>query len=200
MDDVAAGTLYGLWGTLLVLYGFLLGGAIDLLGARGSTRVGARCRPRGTALSQPRCQPRRSCGPCLLVAGHNQLALPPHTPGVKRSLVLCFVLNVASRVVMASTRSLPVMLAALLLPNTAAGALGVPVMTIGVKRYTHAGNRGFAFSLFYSLMNIAALVQARGKGGSGLWTGRRFGQALAGRAFGVSSWQGAGGVWEGRGG
>lgn len=34
MNDVAAGTLYGLWGMLLVLYGFVLGGAIDLLGAR----------------------------------------------------------------------------------------------------------------------------------------------------------------------
>ena len=52
----------------------------------------------------------------------------------------------------------------LLGPNTVAGALGVPVMTIGVKRYTHEGNRGFAFSLFYSLMNVAALTQVGGQG------------------------------------
>ena len=59
-----------------------------------------------------------------------------------------------------------VMLLAMLLgPNTIAGALGVPVMTIGVKRYTHEGNRGFAFSLFYSLMNVAALTQV------GWWVG-----------------------------
>lgn len=63
---------------------------------------------------------------------------------------------------MASTSSRLVLLMALLGPNTVAGSLGVPVMTIGVKRYTHSGNRGFAFSLFYTLMNVAALTQVRG--------------------------------------
>jgi hypothetical protein len=53
------------------------------------------------------------------------------------------------------------MLAMLLGPNTVAGALGIPVMTIGVKRYTHERNRGFAFALFYTLMNAAALTQVR---------------------------------------
>ncbi|KAH7619689.1 hypothetical protein NADE_006520 [Nannochloris sp. 'desiccata'] len=41
----------------------------------------------------------------------------------------------------------------------AMGSLGVPVMTISVKRYTTELNRGFAFSLFYTLMNVAALSQ-----------------------------------------
>lgn len=60
----------------------------------------------------------------------------------------------------------------LLGPNSIAGALGVPVMTIGVKRYTNDGNRGFAFSLFYSLMNVAALSQVRIVMGLGLgWAG-----------------------------
>lgn len=38
VDDLTAGTLYGLWGTLLVLYGFILGGAIDFLGEAGPGR------------------------------------------------------------------------------------------------------------------------------------------------------------------
>ncbi|GAB4823238.1 hypothetical protein N2152v2_010284 [Parachlorella kessleri] len=110
ISDYRAGTLYGLWGTLLTAYGFLLGGAIDIL-------------------------------------------------GVKLSLILCFLLNIGSRFVMASTNSPWLMLVMLFGPNTIAGALGVPVMTIGVKRFTHENNRGFAFSLFYSLMNVAALAQ-----------------------------------------
>lgn len=38
IDDYRAGTLYGLWGTLLTAYGFLLGGMIDYLG-EGSTHL-----------------------------------------------------------------------------------------------------------------------------------------------------------------
>ncbi|PSC67761.1 MFS general substrate transporter [Micractinium conductrix] len=110
VSDIRAGTLYGLWGTLLTLYGFALGGMIDVLGVKGS-------------------------------------------------LVTCFVLNIASRLMMAATTSSTMFLAMLLGPNAVAGALGVPVMTIGVKRFTQVGNRGFAFSLFYSLMNVAALSQ-----------------------------------------
>lgn len=35
VSDIRAGTLYGLWGTLLTLYGFALGGMIDVLGVFG---------------------------------------------------------------------------------------------------------------------------------------------------------------------
>lgn len=62
---------------------------------------------------------------------------------------------------MAMTSTRWVLLVSLLGPNTVAGAMGVPVMTIGVKRYTNTLNRGFAFSLFYTLMNVAALSQVR---------------------------------------
>jgi dipeptide/tripeptide permease len=37
-------------------------------------------------------------------------------------------------------------------------ALGIPVMTIAVKRYTDSTSRTFAFGLFYAVMNIAALI------------------------------------------
>jgi len=36
--------------------------------------------------------------------------------------------------------------------------LGIPVLTTGIRRYTTDGNRGFAFGLFYVIMNVAALV------------------------------------------
>ena len=32
------------------------------------------------------------------------------------------------------------------------------MLTVGVRRYTDATNRGFAFGLFYSVMNIAAFI------------------------------------------
>jgi sugar phosphate permease len=78
---------------------------------------------------------------------------------VRNSLLVCFSLNFLSRLVMSTTQSVPLLLIALLGPNAVAGALGVPVMTIGVKRFTTAENRGFAFSLFYSIMNLGALAQ-----------------------------------------
>ena len=41
ISDYRAGTLYGLWGTLLTAYGFLLGGAIDFLGEWVDRQVSA---------------------------------------------------------------------------------------------------------------------------------------------------------------
>jgi hypothetical protein len=32
------------------------------------------------------------------------------------------------------------------------------MLTVGIRRYTNVDNRGFAFGLFYSVMNIAAFV------------------------------------------
>ena len=40
----------------------------------------------------------------------------------------------------------------------AAASLGVPVMTIAVKRYTPAASRSLAYGLFYTVMNVAALA------------------------------------------
>eukprot|EP01083_Nonionella_stella_P012632 35780_1 len=36
--------------------------------------------------------------------------------------------------------------------------LGIPVLTVGIRRYTNEDNRGFAFGLFYVIMNVAALL------------------------------------------
>jgi len=61
--------------------------------------------------------------------------------GVRTSLVVCFVLHTACRLAMAVTTSRHVMLAVLLGPETMAGALGVPVLTIGIKRFTTQASR-----------------------------------------------------------
>ena len=110
IGDLTAGTIYGLWGSLLTAYGLLLGGAIDWM-------------------------------------------------GIKPSLIICFAMAAVSRLVLATTTSASVLVMTLLGPFTIAGALGVPVLTIAVKRYTTEENRGFAFSIFYVLMNVAALSQ-----------------------------------------
>jgi POT family proton-dependent oligopeptide transporter len=35
---------------------------------------------------------------------------------------------------------------------------GIPVLTVGIRRYTNEENRGFAFGLFYVIMNVGALL------------------------------------------
>jgi hypothetical protein len=34
--------------------------------------------------------------------------------------------------------------------------MGLPMLTVAIKRFTKHSNRGFAFGLFYSVMNVAA--------------------------------------------
>lgn len=109
MPDVTAGSIYGAWGMLIVLYGVLGGAAIDAVGVRG----------------------------CLLFSAA--------TTGAARALL-------------AITRSKGLALFCFFVPAAIGGALGVPVLTIGVKRCAPPHARGFAFSLFYVAMNLAALV------------------------------------------
>ena len=37
-------------------------------------------------------------------------------------------------------------------------ALGIPVLTTAIRRYTTDDNRAVAFGLFYAAMNVAALI------------------------------------------
>ena len=78
--------------------------------------------------------------------------------GVRRALALSFTVSALAKLVIATTRSRTAVLLMLFGPLPAAGALGIPVLTIGIRRCTHTGNRGFAFGLFYTLMNCAALL------------------------------------------
>lgn len=77
--------------------------------------------------------------------------------GVRASLIVGAIIGAASRFVMAVTlsRKMAILMLYSFLPF--AECLGIPIMTIGIKRYTSSHNRTFAFSLFYSMMNVAAL-------------------------------------------
>jgi MFS family permease len=78
--------------------------------------------------------------------------------GVRRSLLVCFFLEASTRIIMTITTSLPLLYLMLYTVMPASGALGVPVMTIAIKRYSTPANRGFAYGLFYTVMNLAALA------------------------------------------
>lgn len=78
--------------------------------------------------------------------------------GVRRALVCSFTASACAKLALALCRRKAVALAVLYGPLSASAALGVPVLTIGVRRATHEANRGAAYGLFYSLMNVAALI------------------------------------------
>lgn len=100
VPDVQAGSIYGAWGMLIVLYGVLGGAVIDAVGIRG----------------------------CLMFSA---------------------AATGAARTALALTRSKGVALFCFFVPAAVGGALGVPVLTIGVKRCSPPHPRGFAFSIFY---------------------------------------------------
>jgi len=78
--------------------------------------------------------------------------------GVASSLRWGFALSLISRIwiLLATSRTALLFNICLLLPM--ANCLGIPVLTVAIRRYTTTHNRGFAFGLFYSIMNVAALL------------------------------------------
>ncbi len=107
-SDYQAGTIYGLWGALVTLFGLTTGPIIDKLGVATSLRVG------------------------FLIS----------------FIAKCLIFITASRV--------KLLLAIVLLSY--GNCLGIPVLTVGIRRYTNSENQGFAFGLFYVIMNLAALL------------------------------------------
>jgi len=78
--------------------------------------------------------------------------------GVAKCLRIGFVLSFLTRVVIFATDSVGVLLGCLLITLPFSNCLGIPVLTVGIRRYTNDENRGFAFGLFYVVMNVGALV------------------------------------------
>jgi len=107
-SDVSAGTIYGLYGAFVTLFGLLTGVFIDTL-------------------------------------------------GVSLSLKLGFATSLLARCAIFLTNSRVFLLISLCLLSVG-DCLGIPVLTVGIRRYTTESNRGFAFGLFYVIMNVAALV------------------------------------------
>jgi hypothetical protein len=107
--DVQAGAVYGAWGALITIFGWITGSIID-------------------------------------------------NWGVAKCLRLGFTISFISRLTVLLTTSKTVLLVCLLLTLPLGNCLGIPVLTVGVRRYTTKANRGFAFGLFYVIMNLGALV------------------------------------------
>ena len=78
--------------------------------------------------------------------------------GVAKSLRIGFVLSFITRVMLLLCTSKNVLLFCTLVSLPLANCLGIPVLTIGLRRYTNNENRGFAFGLFYVIMNVGALI------------------------------------------
>lgn len=78
--------------------------------------------------------------------------------GVKWSLLTGFLLSTVGRIIMASTHSRALLWTALygFIPISA-GFSGT-VLIIGIKRYANPAGRGFAFGLYYAIINVAALL------------------------------------------
>jgi len=78
--------------------------------------------------------------------------------GVRRSLIIGCTVSAVSSLMIATTTSLDLLYANLFFLLPLGNSMGMPMLTIAIKRYTNTKNRGFAFGLFYSCMNIGALI------------------------------------------
>jgi len=97
--------------------------------------------------------------------------------GVAASLRVGFAVSLAARIMIFLTTSRAVLYANVFVLLPLGNCLGIPVLATGVRRYTREDARGFAFGLFYVIMNVAALLSGpvvdactilyRGNGGEG---------------------------------
>eukprot|EP01033_Poteriospumella_lacustris_P011346 gene11346-8068_t len=78
--------------------------------------------------------------------------------GIRRALLIGFTISLLSNFILAMTTSKNVFLFVLLCLLPIGNCMGIPMLTVGIKRFTTKANRGFAYGLYYSVMNIAALL------------------------------------------
>lgn len=82
--------------------------------------------------------------------------------GVKVSIALGSALATVSRVILMSSVSKTTTIVVLWTALPLAESMGIPVMSVAIKRYTNQSNKQLGFSLFYSFMNVAALLAGLG--------------------------------------
>ena len=78
--------------------------------------------------------------------------------GVSKSLKLGYGLSLLARCGIFWTTSRTMLLFHIYGSLPLGSCLGIPVLMTGIRRYTHEQNRGFAFGIFYVVMNVAALL------------------------------------------
>ena len=80
------------------------------------------------------------------------------TIGIKKSLIIGFVICIFSRLVMSFSTVNAIVIPLGLMPLAVGEALMTPVMVAAIKLYTTAAQRSMAFSLFYTMMNIGFAI------------------------------------------
>jgi len=80
--------------------------------------------------------------------------------GVKWSLVAGMTILFVSRLALTVTSDARTILSILFTTLPLGGSMGIPVMQIAIKRYTKEINRTVSFSIFYVMMNLAAITAA----------------------------------------
>jgi len=78
--------------------------------------------------------------------------------GVRKSLMLGFCISSCASTMIACARSIEFLLVVLFFVYPFGLAMGIPMLNVAIKRYTSTNTRGFAFGIYYSVMNMAALV------------------------------------------
>ena len=79
------------------------------------------------------------------------------TIGVASGLKMSFLISLVARGIIFWTSSRTISGLAMIVLSFG-NSMGIPVLTVGIRRYTTELNRGFAFGLFYVIMNLAALI------------------------------------------
>eukprot|EP00871_Galdieria_phlegrea_P001643 jgi/Galph1/247/GphlegSOOS_G4942.1 len=78
--------------------------------------------------------------------------------GVRYALLLGAVIGTLARLALAWSYSSVWTVFILYTALPLSESLGIPIMTIAIKRYTNSNTRTIAYSLFYTFMNLAALI------------------------------------------
>jgi len=78
--------------------------------------------------------------------------------GVRNSLLIGFTISFFASFILATTTSKTLLYMTLFGFLPFGNSIGIPMLTVSIRRYTTSSNRGFAFSIFYSVMNIAAFI------------------------------------------
>ena len=78
--------------------------------------------------------------------------------GVRRAMLLGFTLSSLSYFALACATTKTFLYCVLFVILPLGNSLGIPMISIGIKRFTTTQNRGFAFAVFYAIMNLAAFI------------------------------------------
>lgn len=76
--------------------------------------------------------------------------------GVRKSLLVGFSISCCATLALAFTTNKDFLLVIMMCILPLGTSMGIPMLTVAIRRYTTKQNRGFAFGLYYSCMNIAA--------------------------------------------